>query len=271
MLTQADQQYLVELVRAAGRRILTHYGGETGVTLKADQSPLTDADRSSHHQVTEGLRQRWPECPILSEEGAEIAYEKRRRWQTFWLVDPLDGTKEFLRCNGEFTVNIALIVSKQPVFGVVGVPVTQTVYLGGPERGAWRETSDGMRVPIRCSQRTAGERLTVVGSRSHGSPEMADFLKHLPVKDLLAVGSSLKFCRVAEGEADVYPRFGPTMEWDTAAGHAVVIGAGGHVVDSHGRPLRYNKEDLHNDAFLVSARQWQGNWRRRDSSDALAG
>lgn len=260
LLEAADIEFLCCLSREAGGRILRHYHEGVEVAAKADQSPLTAADRDSHDVIVAGLRDRWPQWPVLSEEGADVPYEQRCEREVFWLVDPLDGTKEFLKRNGEFTVNIALVVGVEPVFGVVYAPVPRILYLGGPGCGAHRQTGDGSREPIRCRGPSPSTPLTVVGSRSHGSPETAEFLEKLEVRELIAVGSSLKFCRVAEGSADLYPRLGPTMEWDTAAGQAVVVGAGGTVVDLQGHPLRYNKQQLRNAPFLVSGGPWRPAW-----------
>lgn len=252
LLNASDIRFLCDLARQAGNRIMRHYHEDVEVEAKADQSPLTAADRDSHEVILAGLQQRWPDWPVLSEEGADVPYEERRQWEVFWLVDPLDGTKEFLKRNGEFTVNIALMAGGQPILGVVYAPAVETLYHGGAGQGAFRRKGEGADEPIRCRLADPSQPVTVVGSRSHGSPEMEGFLKNLEVKELIAVGSSLKFCRVAEGTADLYPRFGPTMEWDTAAGHAVVVGAGGKVTEFGGRPFRYNKETLRNGPFLVS-------------------
>ena len=263
MLDTSSRDYLARLIREAGEAVMAHYREGVEVTTKADQSPLTAADRASHECLVAGLRERFPEWPVLSEEGADIPFEERRGWRVFWLVDPLDGTKEFIRRNGEFTINIALIVEGQPVWGLVYLPVTRVLYGGGSETGAWRQEEDGPPTPIRCRRLPDGEPLTVVGSRSHASPALETFLAGLPVRELISVGSSLKFCRVAEGVADLYPRFGPTMEWDTAAGHAVVLGAGGVVVDGAGEPMRYNQRPtLLNGRFLAAARPWGEQWRR---------
>ncbi len=240
---------LVALARRAGEAILRIYGQvDPGVTLKRDDSPLTRADLESHRILAAGLRELVPEIPVLSEEGAGIPYPQRRGWHRFWLVDPLDGTKEFLRRNGEFTVNVALIEDGAPVLGVVHAPTLERTFSGVVGAGArCRDGADER--PLAAAG--APEGLVVAASRSHPGPHLAAFLGQLPDHRLISMGSSLKLCLVAEGRADVYPRLGPTMEWDTAAAHAVVAAAGGRVLDFEGRPLRYNKEDLHNPYFIV--------------------
>jgi len=239
----------------AGKAVLSIYEQETGevvVERKADDSPLTKADRTSHAILTRRLQERYPQIPVLSEEGEEIPYETRRTWRQFWLIDPLDGTKEFIHRNGEFTINIALIEDGYPVMGVVYVPALDLLYIGDRNIGCRREFRG-----IKTSLRLEGAALSnggirVVHSRSHISDALRDFLETLPEHQAISRGSSLKFCAVAAGEADLYPRFGPTMEWDTAAGQAVVEAAGGIVVDRNGSRLRYNKEDLHNPSFFVA-------------------
>lgn len=243
------------IARDAGDAILEVYQeADHGVVIKGDDSPLTRADLASHRIIAAALDELTPDIPLLSEEGAGRAYEERRDWRRFWLVDPLDGTKEFIRRNGEFTVNIALIENGAPVLGIVHVPVLARTFSGAVGLGAWRRdaTTDTGGEPdtIRATG-TGGDHLLVAASRSHPGPHLAAFLERLPEHQLISMGSSLKLCMVAEGRADLYPRLGPTMEWDTAAAHAVVTAAGGRVLDFDGRPLRYNKEDLHNPYFIV--------------------
>lgn len=250
---------------AAGKAIMEIYGRPTeewGVEEKADHSPLTKADLAANTVITEALSKTpWP---ILSEEGAQKPYEERRAWDTLWVVDPLDGTKEFLKRNGEFTVNIALVENGSPVAGVIYVPVTQTLYFGVVGLGAYKlgdaSVAKDEAKMIRSAQRLPAERTAseyiVVASRSHINAETQAFIDELrkdhPHLEQISAGSSLKLCRVAEGSADVYPRFAPTMEWDTAAGDAIVRAAGGTVVDATAKePLVYNKEDLHNPFFIV--------------------
>ncbi len=239
------------IARRAGDAMLEIYHeADHGVTTKSDDSPLTRADLASHRIIAASLQELTPEIPLLSEEGAGSDYRHRRDWQRFWLVDPLDGTKEFIRRNGEFTVNIALVTGGVPVLGIVYVPVRERMFSGAAGLGAWRRDGDGEPRPIRATG-TADGGLRVAASRSHAGPHLAAFLERLPEHQLVSMGSSLKLCLVAEGRADLYPRLGPTMEWDTAAAHAVVSAAGGRVLDFEGRPLRYNKPDLHNPYFIV--------------------
>jgi len=249
-----DINIVCEIAKQAGTAIMNIYGTDDfAVEYKDDHSPLTAADKASHEVIMAGLEKNFPDIPILSEEGADTPYEIRKQWQQFWLVDPLDGTKEFIKRNGEFTVNIALIEDGQPVAGVVYVPVQDKLYWGITGKGAWRQQESDMPQKIEVRNPDPQKGLTVVMSRSHPSPELEEYLKTIKVADAISVGSSLKLCVVAEGQADLYPRLGPTMEWDTAAGHAVVVAAGGRVVTLEGNTLRYNKEDLLNPFFAVRA------------------
>ncbi len=246
-----DFEIVCQIARDAGDAIMDIYSGEFDVELKGDNSPLTAADKASHDVILDGLHKHFPGIPILSEEGRDIPYEERSQWRRFWLVDPLDGTKEFIKRNGEFTVNIALVEEGTAVAGVVYVPEQEKTYLGISEKGAWLRTGEEIPVEIKVREANDEAGLTVVMSRSHPSPELAEYLEKINVADALPVGSSLKLCVVAEGRADIYPRLGPTMEWDTAAGHAVVEAAGGTVTQVDGEPLRYNKENLLNPYFIV--------------------
>jgi 3'(2'), 5'-bisphosphate nucleotidase len=250
---------LSTLARRAGDAILSVYGQQFEVTNKADQSPLTLADMRSHEIIVGGLKQLTPDIPVLSEEASDIPFEERSRWTRYWLVDPLDGTREFVSRNGEFTVNIALIEAHDPVLGVVHVPVQDTLYSGAQGSGAFRAI--GREPPVRLSvQQPAATPLRIVGSRSHRDNVLDKVLPKLEPCELVAVGSSIKFCLVAEGSADFYPRFGPTSEWDTAAAQAVVEAAGGAVIRTDGSRLQYNtKADLLNPHFLVygdRSRDW---------------
>ena len=242
---------VIDIAQRAGAEILVVYGSDAGTTSKADDSPLTLADLRAHRLIVAALRLLTPDVPVLSEEDADLPWAVRSSWSRYWLVDPLDGTKEFLAKNGEFTVNIALVIDHQPVLGVVYVPVTKVVYAGIVGTGAWRSSGDEPRTVIRvCTPAPA--RLRVVGSRSHGGASLDALLARLGSHELLSIGSSLKLCRVAEGSADLYPRLGPTSEWDTAAAQAVVVAAGGFVVNLDGAALRYNaKPELLNPHFLV--------------------
>ena len=243
---------VIDIARRAGREILDVYGTDFEAVAKADDSPLTQADLRAHRLIVDALSGLQPVLPVLSEESADIVFTQRSRWDRYWLVDPLDGTKEFVSRNGEFTVNIALIEQHRPVLGVVHIPVVDTTYSGIPGVGAWREANDRGRLPISV-RRLARPPLRVVGSRSHGNPALGQALEALGPHELKAAGSSIKLCMVAEGSADLYPRLGPTSEWDIAAGQAVVEAAGGQVVRiDDGTGLRYNtKADLLNPDFLA--------------------
>lgn len=242
---------LIDLARRAGDAILEIYHTDFSVQNKEDRSPLTAADLASHRIIVEELRGLTPKIPILSEESATIPFETRRSWRRYWLIDPLDGTKEFIKRNGEFTVNIALIEEQRSMLGIVYVPVSGVLYFGGEEIGAFREAPEEERRQIAvCSRHQSPVR--VAGSRSHASEGLQQLLANLGPHELVSMGSSLKFCLVAEGSVDLYPRLGPTCEWDTAAAQAVVEAAGGKVTDLQLRPLRYNtKESLLNPNFLV--------------------
>lgn len=245
-----------EIAWEAGDRILTVYDSdEFDVEAKGDGSPLTRADRLAHQTILDGLSKLTPQIPILSEESGDDAFQARSGWTEFWLVDPLDGTKEFIKRNGEFTVNIALVTQRQPVFGVVVAPVLDRCYFGGPGRGAYRRPRQGSLEAIQTRPYRGG-RATVVASRSHRGEAVDAFIDALTEREqdpeVKSMGSSLKLCLVAEGSADVYPRLGPTSEWDTAAAHAVALGAGGKVTDVQGAPLVYNKESILNPWFLVA-------------------
>lgn len=243
--------FVCGIAQRAGAAIMEVYQGGYTVVQKQDESPLTCADRVSHEVIVGLLADRFPDIPVLSEEGADIPFEVRTQWRRFWLVDPLDGTKEFIKRNGEFTVNIALIEDGVSVLGVVYVPVQDRLYWGVVGTGAFVQQGGAPAIPIQVRQAAVDGGLTVVMSRSHPSVELEEFLNQFQVADALPVGSSLKLCVVAEGRADLYPRLGPTMEWDTAAGQAVVEAAGGSVCTLEGVPLSYNKPSLLNPFFVV--------------------
>lgn len=246
-------QDIIAIAKHAGEKILEIYHDKDFskvVDFKDDKSPLTLADKASHVVIETALGELTPEIPILSEEGRDMPFEIRKGWTKFWCVDPLDGTKEFIKRNGQFTVNIALIDDGKPVLGVIYTPVTQETYFGTAE-GAFKQTGDGPVQAIHVSKKSEGDR-TAVGSASHASPEEDELLAKYQVTESLKRGSSLKFCMVAEGLADIYYRHGPTMEWDTAAGQAIVTAAGGKVLKGQGpEPFNYNKESLLNGSFLV--------------------
>jgi 3'(2'), 5'-bisphosphate nucleotidase len=236
----------------AGRKILDIYERGFEVDEKPDRSPVTEADRAAHELISARLTALTPDIPILSEESASAGFEQRAGWTRLWLVDPLDGTKEFISRNGEFTVNIALVENGSPVLGVVYVPVIGTSYFGCRGQGAQKEQG-ACEIRSINVRRYGGTCPIVVASRSHAGPEIKRFLDGVGPHDVVNMGSALKLCLVAEGTADVYPRLGPTMEWDTAAAQCVVECAGGRVTDLQGRPLAYNKPDLHNPWFVVDA------------------
>lgn len=250
----------------AGQAILDIYQtADPEVDYKQDQSPLTAADRESHRVIADALSQLdlpGHPLPILSEEGTDISYDERAAWDSFWLIDPLDGTKEFIKKNGEFTVNIALIVHKIPVWGMVYVPVKDTLYWGG-EDGAWKQErasapDAASAAPIRAAAYTGTGPVNVVASRSHLNEETKQYIDAVEQTfgsiEMTNAGSSIKLCLVAEGAAHVYPRFAPTAEWDTAAADAVCRAAGARVISrGTGQPLEYNKEDILNPWFLVSS------------------
>ena len=242
---------IAALAREAGDAILEVYATDFDVQSKDDKSPLTQADLASQHRIVAGLAALSPELPIISEESGLPAFDERGRWPRYWLIDPLDGTREFVNRNGEFTVNIALIDNGRPVFGVVHVPVQGRTYVGCEGHGAERRIGDDAPRPIRVASKSASP-VRVVGSRSHRGASLDAFMDRLGDCELVPMGSSLKFCVVAEGNADVYPRLGPTSEWDTAAAQAVVEQAGGSVVTLDGKPMIYNqKADILNPHFLV--------------------
>jgi 3'(2'), 5'-bisphosphate nucleotidase len=241
---------LMPTVDAAGAAILGIYHGAFAVQRKDDDSPLTLADLESQRIILEGLRRITPDIPVLSEESAQAPWSERRSWNVLWVVDPLDGTREFVKRNGEFTVNIALVVDHEPRLGIVTAPAQGLRYWGAAGIGAFSRHRGAEEVRIHTSPPQLP--LRVVGSRSHGSTETGNYLARLGPHVVSGVGSSLKFCLIAAGEAELYPRFGPTSEWDTAAGQALLEAAGGHVTRLDGRRLRYNcRESVLNGDFVA--------------------
>jgi 3'(2'), 5'-bisphosphate nucleotidase len=243
---------VVEIAKQASDSILDVYNSDFDVERKDDDSPLTAADMSSHKTIIEGLKEITPDIPILSEESVSIPYEERNQWNTYWLVDPLDGTKEFIKRNGEFTVNIALIQGHQPILGVVHIPVSDIAYYACAGYGAYKLIPGNQPQAIHI-RKTRTDQITIAGSRSHAN-DMQKKLYNVLGPNVVTInrGSSLKFCLIAEGEVDIYARFGPTSEWDTAAAHCVVKEAGGDVVDLTFKTLRYNtKDSIINPQFLV--------------------
>jgi len=237
------------LAREAGRTILEVYASSFSVQEKEDRSPLTEADLRSEKLILAGLRRIAPEIPVLSEESGQVPFATRKGWNRLWVVDPLDGTKEFVQRNGEFTVNIALVDDHRPVLGVVHAPVLERDYYACEGVGAFRSDAQAAGRPIRVAKRGTGP-VRVVGSRSHRGTSLDAFLARVGPHAFVEVGSSMKLCLVAEGDADVYPRMGPTSEWDTAAGQCVLEQAGGLVLKLDGQPLAYNREDTLNPNFV---------------------
>ena len=248
-------QQVTAVAASAGEEILSVYDGDFDVEIKGDGSPLTVADQRSHTIIARELARITPEIPMLSEESGEDVFRERLGWSRYWLVDPLDGTKEFVSRNGEFTVNIALIEHGEPVLGVVHTPVQGVTHLAARGVGAFKSQQHEEPVPISVREPKA-DSIIMVASRSHAGPEVEAYKSRVendlgPVS-ITSMGSSLKLCLVAEGSADIYPRLGPTSEWDTAAAHCVVDVAGGRVTGMDGESLRYNKENILNPWFLVS-------------------
>lgn len=242
---------VVDIAQAAGQAILQVYeSADFNIEQKEDHSPLTAADLASHHTILEALQVLTPQYPILSEESATLPFTTRSQWQTYWLVDPLDGTREFIKRNGEFSVLIALIHKHEPVLGVVHAPVLHKTWYASLGNGAYLQSAQNE--PEGLQVREPSEIITVVGSRSHAGDSLTDFLKQFEYYELLSMGSILKACLVAEGKADIYPRLGNTSEWDTAAAQIIVEEAGGSLLDLYGQALRYNtKESLLNPHFIV--------------------
>jgi 3'(2'), 5'-bisphosphate nucleotidase len=261
---------VMKIAQAAGEAILAIYNDEKTIEIiqKQDKSPLTAADLASHHVIVDGLTALTPDVPVLSEESANIGFDERKTWTRYWLVDPLDGTKEFLKRNGEFTVNIALIENGVPIMGVVYVPVTQVLYGGAQNVGAFK-IERGIRHALQVSdvheKIKQKQALIVVGSRSHGAEGMDACIEKLRGVagdvQLTSMGSSLKMCLVAEGKADFYPRLAPTSEWDTAAAHAVLSAAGGQIVDTDFAPLKYNQKDSLLNPFFYAVGDQQFGWK----------
>jgi 3'(2'), 5'-bisphosphate nucleotidase len=242
--------HLIPIVNRAGAAIMQVYDGGFTVQHKEDDSPLTQADLESQRVIIDALSQLTPDIPILSEESAQAPWSERRTWQELWVVDPLDGTREFVKRNGEFTVNVALVLEHEPVLGLVAAPAQGLLYWGARGVGAFSHHRGAAQLPIHVS--APQDPLRVVGSRSHASAETTAYLTGVAPHVMTGIGSSLKFCLVAEGKADLYPRFGPTSEWDTAAGQALLEAAGGHVTRLDGHRLRYNcRESVVNGDFLA--------------------
>lgn len=246
---QININKLNDIAREAGRGIMDIYESDTiEVEYKDDKSPLTQADLASHTIIKDHLTALYPEIPIISEEGKNIPYEQRKEWNRFWLVDPLDGTKEFVKRNGEFTVNIALVENNRPILGVIFAPALDVLYFADKVGGAFKQMKGSQ--PERMTTRSGTANLVAIQSRSHSSSAEEEFFSKFSISNFISKGSSLKFCLVAESTADIYFRSGPTWEWDTAAGHAIVTIAGGTVIIKE-RELEYNKPTLKNDDGFV--------------------
>ena len=261
MLDKIDIQDIVKIAKDAGKAIMKIYNEDFGVEYKKDNTPLTIADQKANEIIVTALNQLivnsflQKNIPILSEEGKNIPYEERKNWEYFWLIDPLDGTKEFVKKNGEFTINIALIYKESPVLGVVFSPVLNVCYWAQKGEGAFK---DGKKLPLKTKKQR--DVYKIVASRSHMSNETKDFIEAIDTdkeKVIVSIGSSLKICLVAEGEANIYPRLGPTMEWDTAAAHAIVNESNGlfnkYLENGAYQQHLYNKKNLLNDWFVVKS------------------
>ncbi len=266
-MTTGYQQYLnpvIAIAKAAGDAIMQVYSTDFGVIKKADNSPLTQADVAAHNIIVDALKGLTPDIPSLSEESENVSSDVRKQWQRYWLIDPLDGTREFVKRNGEFTVNIALIEHHKPIIGVVYAPVKQLLYFASHQKGAYRQQNESPVERINIKKFDASKPI-IAGSRSHQDQKLLNFIQNIETKlgvapELISMGSSLKICLVADGTADVYPRLGPTFEWDTAAGHCVLNEAGGDIVDEQGATLSYNtKSSLLNPHFFATngALQWE--------------
>jgi 3'(2'), 5'-bisphosphate nucleotidase len=242
------------LALAAGRKIMEIFHAGCAVDQKLDASPVTEADRAAERIILDGLRAAFPEIPCVAEEEAAAGILPKKLGETFFLVDPLDGTKEFVKRSGDFTVNIALVRNGVPEIGVVYAPCTRRLFSGRPGRAELIELDekDGISARRKISVRAGSSPLTIVASRSHRTPETDDFISKIEAAEIVSVGSSLKFCLVANGEADIYPRFGRTMEWDTAAGDAVLRAAGGLTTTLDGKPLAYGKRNQPDDADFAN-------------------
>jgi len=244
-------QSAIELSETAAEEILKVYNSEYSVQQKEDKTPLTSADMAAHRTIVSGLKKLSPDIPILSEEASKISFEERKQWTTYWLVDPLDGTREFIKRNGEFTVNIALIENHLPIIGVIYTPVTGVCYYGMKGTGAFKmeKGQSAEKISVRPAPK---ERILVAGSRSHQDKSLEQFLLNVGEHELINMGSSLKSCLVAEGKVDIYPRLGPTSEWDTGAAQCIVEEAGGFLTTTDMKQMRYNtKSSLLNPHFLV--------------------
>jgi len=250
MNQQSLLDQVLEIADTASRKVMEICQTDFQVQTKDDNSPITEADIASHHVIVDGLTALTPDIPILSEESANAPWEERKTWTRFWLVDPIDGTKDFTNRTGEFTVNIALIENGEPVMGVVTAPALGDAYWGIKGQGAWKREADGST--RRLAVENPPQAIRAVASKNHMNEDTRHFIEQLGEHQLVQAGSSLKFCRIAEGQADIYPRLGPTCEWDTGAAHAVLVAAGGKVTQLDGTPLAYGKDEVLNPYFVAS-------------------
>ncbi len=243
---------IIDISEKAADEILKFYNADYDIEEKDDLTPVTSADLAAHHLIVDALSTLTPDIPVLSEEAAEISFDERKTWETYWLIDPLDGTREFIKKNDEFSVNIALISGQESVFGVIFIPVTRVCYYAIKGQGAYKKTAaETTKISTKKTQRDC---LVIAGSRSYQDASLHDFLKKIGQYEIINMGSSIKSCLVAEGKVDIYPRLGPTSEWDTAAAQCIVEESGGFITDTAFKPLRYNTKDiLLNPHFLVFA------------------
>ena len=252
MLTSNDIVKINEIAYKAGSAILKVYHTSFQVEIKDDNSPLTIADKKSHQIIEKGLTNLFPNIPILSEEGISIDYAQRSKWKKYWLIDPLDGTKEFIKKNGEFTVNIALIENGKSIFGSVYAPYTKELFWGHKGMGSWKSSNNKKAIKLCVSKPLTKKRIVI--SRSHPNNLVQSYIDKISEHELIRMGSSLKLCIIAEGKADIYPRLGPTSEWDIAAAQCIVEEAGGKVLEyQKDTPLIYNKKNILNPFFIVSS------------------
>jgi len=257
MLNKIDIQKINSIAQKAGDEIMKIYQQDFKVDYKADNSPLTKADIKSNEIITESLKDLYPEIPILSEENKEVPYNIRKYWEYFWLVDPLDGTKEFVKKNGEFTVNIALIHKDTPVLGVIYAPVLEILYYAQKDQGTFKQEKNKKPQRLPIYKHAKDDALKVIVSKSHYNQETKEFVNNLKRQyekiEFINIGSSLKLCLIAEGKADIYPRLAPTMEWDTAAGQAIVEESKGRITKYKTEEfIRYNKQNLLNPYFVTT-------------------
>ena len=243
---------LIEISKEAGNAILEIYHSDFDYTFKDDSTPLTKADQQAHEIITKKLHKLTPHIPILSEEDSDISFKKRSTWDKYWLIDPLDGTKEFIKMNGEFTVNIALVENNSPTLGLIHLPVTSETYWGSKTNGSYYLNSNNKSKKISVSTKSKNT-ITIMASRSHPNEKLDSLLDKIEHYEIINRGSSLKFCQIASGQADVYPRFGLTSEWDIAAGHAILLGASGNIYDLNGSEIKYNIKSSYLNPFFIAS------------------